>query len=61
MSWLKLTKEEIEQARQEAQARPPMPEIVAIHASDLPDDVAAGVTIAAPLKITAADLMAQAL
>jgi len=58
MSWLKLTKEEIEQARQEAQARPPMPEIVAIHASDLPDDVAAGVTIAAPLKITAADLMA---
>ena len=58
MSWLRLTKEEIEQARQETQARPPMPEILIIHASDLPDDVAPGVTVAPPLKITAADLSA---
>ena len=58
MSWLKLTKEEIEQARQEAQARPPMPEILIVRASDLPANEAVGVTLAAPLKITAADLMA---
>lgn len=58
MSWLKLTEEDIEQARRQAEARPPMPEILTIGVSDALADESSGLVIAAPLKITADDLAA---